>query len=270
MGGVILLKVAALYSGSSGNSLVVSNGRDHVLIDAGVSAKRITAGLRELGLEPCHLSAVLITHEHSDHVSGLPVLCRQISADLYTAEPTARQLCYRMAGLEERFQVFEPGQRFAVGDLVVGTFPISHDCACPVGYTVGDGQRKMALCTDSGVVTEEAAAAVRGAGLLVGEFNYDLDMLRAGPYPARLKARILGDRGHLSNGDGGALAAWAVRNGTGRVVLAHLSKENNVPDKALRAAEAALEAAGARPGSDAKLTVAPRDHGTGWLEVPSC
>jgi len=262
--------MAALYSGSSGNCVVVSDGRVHILIDAGVSAKRITTGLRTLGVEPEEVSAVLITHEHSDHVSGLSVLCRQLGADLYATEPTARQVCRKMAGLEERFQVFEPGERFAVGDLVVGSFPVSHDCACPVGYTIGDGKRRMALCTDTGVVTREAAECVRGAGLLVGEFNYNLDMLRAGPYPARLKERILGNRGHLSNEAGSELAAWAVRQGAGRVVLGHLSKENNAPELALKAARAAMDAIGAKVGGDVELTVAPRDRGTGWLEVPSC
>ena len=107
-----MLKVATLASGSSGNCLVVSDGKIHILIDAGISAKKITTGLRELGIEPGKVAGILITHEHSDHISGLPVLCRQIGADLFTAEPTARQICYRTAGLEDRFRVFEPGERF--------------------------------------------------------------------------------------------------------------------------------------------------------------
>ena len=111
---------------------------------------------------------------------------------------------------------------------------------------------------------------VRGAGLLVGEFNYDLEMLRAGPYPPRLKERILSREGHLSNETGGKLAAWAVQQGTGRVVLAHLSKENNAPDTALGAAQRAMAAIQARVGSDVELTVAPRSEGSGWMEVPEC
>ena len=265
-----MLKVATLASGSSGNCLVVSNGKVHILIDAGISAKRITTGLKELGIQPDQVGAVLITHEHSDHISGLPVLCRQIGAELYTAEPTARQICYRTAGLEDRFRVFEPGERFAVGDLVVGTFATSHDCACPVGYTVEAGEQRMTLCTDLGVVTRGVLEGVRGAGLLVGEFNYDLKMLRSGPYPARLKERILGRQGHLSNETGGKLAAWAVQQGTGRVVLAHLSKENNAPGTALTAAERAMSAIQARVGKDVELTVAPREENSGWMEVPGC
>lgn len=267
---MIALRVAALYSGSSGNCLLVSNGHVHILVDAGVSAKRVTTGLRALDVDPAGISAVLITHEHSDHIKGLSVLCRQIGAELYATEPTARQICYRTAGLEDRFQVFEPGERFAVDDLVVASFPTSHDCACPVGYTVSDGKCKMALCTDTGVVTREAAESVAGCGLLVGEFNHDVDMLRSGPYPARLKARILSDQGHLSNEAGGEFAAWAVRQGARQVVLAHLSKENNRPELAMRAARAAMEGIGAKVGEDVMLTLAPRDECTGWLEVPPC
>lgn len=265
-----MLKVATLASGSSGNCIVVSDGKIHILIDAGISARRITTGLKELGIEPASVAAILITHEHSDHISGLPVLCRQIGAELYTAEPTARQICYRTAGLEDRFRVFEPGERFAVGDFVIGTFATSHDCACPVGYSVEGGGRKMALCTDLGVVTRGVLNGIQGAGLLVGEFNYDVDMLRAGPYPAMLKERILSRQGHLSNETGGKLAAWAVQRGTSRVVLAHLSKENNAPSVAMKAAEGAMEAINARVGSDVTLTVAPRSEGSGWMEVSGC
>lgn len=262
-----MLKAATLASGSSGNCAVVSDGQVHILIDAGISARRITTGLRSLGLDPAKVAGILITHEHTDHIGGIDVLCRQIGADLFTAEPTARQICYRRAGLERRFQVFEPGERFAIGDLIIGTFSTSHDCASPVGYTVESGGSKLALCTDTGVVTPQALESVLGCDLLIGECNYDVDMLRAGPYPPYLKERILGQRGHLSNEMGAELAARAVQSGTKRVVLAHLSKENNTPRLALDAAERAMEAIGAKPGRDMILTAAPRSECSGWMEV---
>ncbi|MDE6922936.1 MAG: MBL fold metallo-hydrolase, partial [Oscillospiraceae bacterium] len=151
-----MLRVATLASGSSGNCAVVSDGRVHILIDAGISTRRIAQGLRGLGLELRHLAGVLITHEHTDHVAALPVLCRQTGAPLYTAEGTALELCGRWNGLTERFRVFQPGQRFAIQDLEAGTFPTSHDCACPCGFSVTDGRRKLVLCTDTGVVTPQA------------------------------------------------------------------------------------------------------------------
>ena len=259
-----MLKTATLASGSSGNCTVVSDGSVHILIDAGISAKRIVTGLRELGLDPCGTAAILITHEHSDHISGLPVLCKQITADIYTTEPTARQICYRMAGLEQRFRVFEPGDRFRIGALTVGSFATSHDCACPVGYTVTDGARKLALCTDTGKITPAMTEAIRGSNTLIGEFNYDPDMLRSGPYPAYLKERILSDHGHLSNEMGGSLAVRATRQGANRVVLAHLSKENNLPAVALAAARKAMAEAGVE---GIELIAAPRDNRSDWMEV---
>lgn len=262
-----MLKVATLASGSSGNCLVVSDGRTHLLLDAGISARRITTGLKQLGIEPTELAGVLITHEHSDHVGGLAVLCRQLAVDLYTTEPTARQLCRKMVGLEERFMVFEPGERFAVGELVVGSFATSHDCARPVGYTVDDGRVKMALCTDLGVVTEGVLAGVAGCRLLVGEFNHDVELLRAGPYPPHLKERVLGERGHLSNEAGAELAARCVDWGANRVVMAHLSQENNRLSLARQAAERAFRAIGASVGRDVRLEAAARSEPGPWWEV---
>ena len=262
-----MLRVATLASGSSGNCAVVSDGRVHILLDAGISARRILRGLRELGIAGGQLAGVLLTHEHSDHIAGLAALCKGLGTDLYATEATARQICRRFAGLEDRFRVFPAGAAFALGDLVAGSFPISHDCADPVGYTVTDGRRKLALCTDTGRVTPQAARAIQGAGLLIGEFNYDPDILRDGPYPPALKARILGERGHLSNEMGGRLAAWAVERGARRVVLAHLSQENNRPETARQAARQAIEGVGARIGRDVWVSVAPRGESSGWLEV---
>lgn len=262
-----MLRVAVLASGSSGNCAVVSDGRVHILIDAGISARRISQGLKALGVELRHISGVLITHEHIDHVAALPVLCKQMPAPLFTAEGTACELCGRWNGLVERFRVFEPGQRFAVEGLEIGTFATSHDCACPCGFSVTDGKQKLALCTDTGFVTPEAREGVRGAHTLIGEFNYDPEMLRTGPYPLHLQNRIRGERGHLSNEMGGRLAAWAGSQGARRVVLAHLSQENNLPRLALEAARKALAKLGLRDGTDVELIAVPRGEATGWMEV---
>lgn len=262
-----MLKFATLASGSSGNCTVVSDGKVHILIDAGISARRILNALKELGIDGREIAAVLVTHEHGDHVCGLPILCRQMGADIYATEPTAEQICVKNPQLQQRFRVFDPGERFAVGDLVAGSFATSHDCACPVGYTVTDGGQKLALCTDTGVVTRGALAGIRGAGTLIGEFNYDEQMLVSGPYPYPLKQRILGTQGHLSNEMGGKLAAWAVEQGTRRVVMAHLSKENNLPSVAKAAAERAFAEIGAKVGQDVELSAAPREEHSGWMEV---
>ena len=262
-----MLRIAMLASGSSGNCAAVSDGRVHILIDAGISTRRIAQGLKELGIELRHLSGVLITHEHIDHVAALPVLCRQTGAALFTTEGTAYELCKKYQVPEDRFRVFSPGQRFALGEWEIGTFATSHDCACPVGYYVSDGKRKLALCTDTGVITPEAREGVRGAHTLIGEFNYDPRMLRTGPYPLHLQERIRGARGHLSNELGGELAAWAAEHGARRIVLAHLSQENNRPELALEAARLALGALGLRCGEDVEVMAAPRSETTGWYNV---
>lgn len=261
-----MLRAATLASGSSGNCAVVSDGRVHILIDAGISTRRITQGLKRLGLELRHISGVLITHEHIDHIAALPVLCRQADAPLYTAEGTAYALCRKWERLEDRFRVFEPGQRFAIQGLEIGTFATSHDCACPCGFSVTDGLRKLVLCTDTGIITPGAREEAGEADTLIGEFNYDPELLRTGPYPVQLQNRIRGDRGHLSNKMGGELAAWAVERGARRVVLAHLSQENNRPDMALEAARQALGRL--KPaGGEVELFAAPRSEATDWMEI---
>lgn len=262
-----MLQVATLASGSSGNSTVVSDGKTHILIDAGISARRITTGLKALGIDPKELAAILVTHEHSDHIGGIDILKKQLDFRLCTAVRTARQLCYRMTGLEERLSTFEPGEGFTVGGLRVESFPTLHDCVSPVGYTVSDGSVTMALATDLGVVTAAVEEKLKGARLAVIEANYDPDTLRCGPYPAFLKERILSDHGHLSNEMGGALALYAVGHGARRIVLGHLSQENNSPRLARAAVERILAAGGVRAGTDVELTVAPRCECGGWLTV---
>lgn len=263
-----MLQVATLASGSSGNCTLISDGRTHILIDAGISCRRITTGLKELGVDPAQLSAVLVTHEHSDHISGLNTMKNKLEFTLCATGPTARQLCYRMTGLESRLHTFAPGGEFTVGSLHVRSFPTLHDCACPVGYavTAADGT-KMALATDLGVVTEEVERGIEGAQLLLCEANYDPDTLRSGSYPAFLKERILSDHGHLSNEMGGALALWGAERGARTVILGHLSQENNSPRMAYGAVEHALKRGGVRVGSDVKLSVAPRCERSGWVAV---
>lgn len=262
-----MLRIATLASGSSGNCTLVSDGQTHILIDAGISARRITTGLKALGVAPTDLSAILVTHEHTDHISGLNVLKNQLEFTLFATTPTARQLCYRMAGLESRVHTFEPGDGFELGGLCVETFPTMHDCACPVGYAVSGGGTRMALATDLGVVTEVVERGIAGARLLIGETNYDPDELRSGPYPPFLKERILSDHGHLSNEMGALMALRAVENGARTVILGHLSQENNTPRLARAAVEQTFAGNGVQVGRDVELFVAPRCECSGWITV---
>lgn len=254
-----LLTLTTLASGSSGNCALLSDGETHLLLDAGISCRRICTALAGLNIPPESLAGVLITHEHADHISGLATLHKRFRLPVYTSPGTARQLCYRIAALEDVVRTCAPGSSFTVGGLDVETFPISHDAAEPMGFAVSSGDRKAALVTDLGVVTQAVRDGMAGAQLVLVEANHDPDWVRSGRYPYYLQARILGEKGHLSNEDGGALALSAVDGGARAVVLAHLSRENNTPQRAFDAVSAILSAHGVRePGLT--LAVAPRDQ----------
>ena len=246
-------------SGSLGNAALVSCGDTHILLDAGISAKRITAGLAELGVKPWQLSAILLTHEHSDHVSGLRVLTKKAGAPIYATRATCwewyrKNRCDQVKGL---FQPQEAGAGVRIGSLWVESFPTPHDAADSVGWSVAGEGSRMVLCTDLGHVTDEVRRAGEGCDLLVCEANHDEDWVRSGPYPYYLKRRVLGEYGHLSNEAGAELAAFAVEHGTKTVVLAHLSQTNNTPVRAYETAAHRLLAMDCDPERDISLTVAP-------------
>ncbi len=255
-----MLEVCTLASGSSGNSLLVSDGRTHILIDAGISARRITTALQQLGIDAGELAGILITHEHADHIAGLNTLLKRFPVPVYASRGTGAQLCYRIAFLEERLHTFHPGESFEVGSLGIETFPTPHDAAESTCYAVTGAGRRAAVVTDLGQVTPAVERGIKGSHLLVVEANHDVDWLRAGPYPYPLKKRILSDQGHLSNEDGGALARRGVEWGAHTVVLAHLSAENNSPARAHAAVRACLEAGGVDVDRDVTLAVAPRSE----------
>ena len=229
-----MLTFVTLASGSSGNAALVSCGQTHILLDAGISARRITAALRGLGVEAHQLSGVLITHEHSDHISGLATLTKQLSLPVYATAPTLDALAVKVPAIAHHRlgRFFAPGEAFPLGELWVEPFATSHDAVCSVGYAITGGDSRMVLCTDLGYISPEVERAVAGCDLLVCEANHDEDWVKSGPYPYYLKQRILGDQGHLSNEMGAELAALAVESGARTVVLAHLSSENNTPARA--------------------------------------
>ena len=153
-----MLTLTTLASGSSGNCALLSDGETHVLIDAGISCRRICTALRGLGMEPADLAGVLITHEHTDHIAGVATLTKQLRVPVYTSPGTGRQLCYRIAALEDLLHPVSPGTAFSLGGLDIETFPTLHDAAEPMGFAVSSGGRKAAVVTDLGLVTEAVRA----------------------------------------------------------------------------------------------------------------
>ena len=245
--------VHTLASGSSGNALVLDWGGGRILVDAGISCRRICQGLNTLGLTPEDLDAICITHTHGDHVSGLRILLKRTDCPVFASEPAAWELLERAAGVKDRLDTAEGP--FSVRDCTVTPFPTSHDAPGSRGYRFDTPDGGFGLLTDSGVVTPEAAEVLPGAALAVLEANHDVEALQSGPYPYYLKKRILGPGGHLCNEDAAAFAVTLAAAGAREIVLAHLSKENNTPTMALRTVETALSAAGLCP----RLSAAPRD-----------
>ena len=262
-----MLKFTTLASGSSGNAAVISCGRTHILLDAGISARRITTGLKELGIAPEELTAILITHDHSDHISGLTVLTKKVKAPIYATAPTCRTIGEKAPCAAEQLRPTPAGEELKIGEVWVRSFATSHDAPGSVGYSVSDGKKRLVLCTDLGFVTEEVARVVKGCDLLVCEANHDVDWVSTGPYPYYLKQRVLGDWGHLSNEAGAELALYAIRHGAKEILLAHLSAENNTPALARTVVEGCLRRAGVDL-SAVRLSVAPRNElgGTCYLE----
>ena len=192
-----------LSSGSSGNSYYLSagEGQGSLLIDAGISARRIKQSLALLGLTPDDLSAILISHEHTDHTAGLATLLKHHPIPLYATGGTAFYLRPRLPQLDSCLHLVSPDSSFPVGSAQVTVFATSHDAGESVDYRVDCGDAAVGILTDTGFVPEPAAAALTGVDLLVLESNHDVEWLRSGPYPYSLKQRILGQRGHLSNED---------------------------------------------------------------------
>lgn len=249
--------VHTLASGSSGNALVLSWDGGHILVDAGISCRRIRQGLQALGLDLSDLDAVCVTHTHSDHISGLQTLLKHTDCPVCASPAAGRDLLRRMVLLEARLH--EAEGTFFVKDCAVTAFPTSHDAPGSRGYRFDAPGGSFGLLTDSGLVTPEAEAVLPGVTLAVLEANHDVEAVRSGPYPYFLKERILGPGGHLRNEDAAAFAVTLARAGAREIVLAHLSQENNTPAMALRAVETALSAAGLSP----RLSAAPRDRLSG-------
>lgn len=247
-----MLTVHSIASGSEGNSLLVSAGGTHILVDAGISARRITAALLSLGLTPGDIAGVLVTHEHSDHTAGLATLTKQYRLPLYASGGTAGALCAKIPHAADVLHLLPRQGVLTLGDVQVTVFPTSHDAAESIDFRFDCGGAALGVLTDTGCVTPEAEQALQGVDLLVLESNHDEDWLLSGPYPYYLKQRILGNRGHLSNDAAAALAQRMASAGTRQFVLAHLSRENNTPERARQTMARALA------GLDVSVTVAPR------------
>jgi phosphoribosyl 1,2-cyclic phosphodiesterase len=230
-----MLELCSIASGSSGNCICVGTDDHHVLIDAGISGKRVENGLKEMGLLASELQGILITHEHIDHVAGLGVLARRYGIPMYATQGTIEGIkAQKSLGKidESLFHAITPGVDFSVGDMDFHPISISHDAADPVAYRFSNGTRTFAVVTDLGTYDDKLVKQLQGLDAVLLEANHDIRMLQTGAYPYPLKQRILGDKGHLSNERSGQLLCQLLHDHFGTVMLGHLSKENNYEELA--------------------------------------
>src|SRR5258708_4773424 len=240
------VSVSVLASGSRGNTAVVESSKARLLVDAGISCRETFKRLKSLAIDPHTLSAILITHEHSDHIYGLATLAKKLKVPVFmtgaTPQVWARSLRDDSGALPKiaQLEIFSAGRSFQIADITVTPFTIPHDAADPVGFTFRAEGTKIAVATDLGYMPASVRDHLRGCDVLVVESNHDEQMLRVGPYPWSVKQRVMSRVGHLSNESLAEFFAEDYDGGASYIVLAHLSEQNNHPEIALRAAQKAL------------------------------
>lgn len=256
------MKLCSIASGSSGNCIYVGSAKTNLLVDAGVSAKRIENGLNGIDILPDTLQGILITHEHSDHVSGLGILARRYHIPIYTTYETAYSIS-QMKSLgdipQELFHFIRPDVAFQINDIMIEPFSTSHDASNPVCYTMQAEGHKVGVATDLGKYDAYIVSKLEDSDLLLIEANHDVNMLMVGKYPYYLKQRILGDRGHLSNDTSADLISRLISPRLQNIFLAHLSKENNYEELAYETVCCELASRGTNFSAN-KVSVAHRDQ----------
>jgi len=253
------MKVNTLMSGSSGNAIYIETRRSKVLIDAGQTGKALTQALQEgCGIEPGELDALFITHAHRDHIHGAGVLSRKYDLPIYATEGTWSEMNPLIGPVKPyNMQYFQVGSVVEIGDLRLESFPVSHDALEPVGFRCSMADKTVGIATDSGVFTARMAQALDNVDCLILESNHDREMLHKGPYPWHLKRRIASVVGHLSNEGAGKALLKTMGERTKKVILAHLSEENNRPELALQTVVDLLQENQVTL-EDVDITIAPR------------
>lgn len=257
-----------LASSSAGNSYYVGSMESGILIDCGISCRAIESGLKSKGISPDAVRGILVSHEHSDHIRGLKIFLGKHDVPVYGSEAVLKVLTAfgYVPQTAEMVPIDECG--YQVGDYLVSPFHISHDSVGGYGYSVMlPNGSKLTTCTDTGYLSDDAISHLMGSNLVLIESNYEKYMLEAGRYPYSLKKRIEGPQGHISNAECSGVLPELVRNGTRSIILAHLSRENNMPDIAVKTAVSALSLSGFRENEDYTVIAAPRSEPSECFEL---
>lgn len=258
-----MMRICSMASSSSGNCIYVGSSSTHILIDSGISGKRIKSGLEAIGIEPSDIDGIVITHEHSDHIKGLGVVSRKYRIPVFATEPAWKKIISSgLTGEIDRslFNVIRPDCGFSINDLTVHPFATSHDAAQPVCYTFTNGEKKISVATDLGCYDSYITDKLEGSNVLFVEANHDIEMLKNGNYPYYLKKRILSDIGHLSNETSGKLISEVCHENLQYVILGHLSRENNHPEVAYRSVKSVLSASESKYAAEINLLVSAREE----------
>jgi len=255
-----MLNFCSLYSGSSGNSLLVETENSKILIDAGMSCKKIEEALHSIEVEPSSINAILVTHEHSDHVKGISTISKKFDIPVFATKETFDAMPTHTEKISEKnINFFNPSEKFYIKDLEILPFSIPHDAANPCGFNIKKDKKQISIATDIGHMTKSILNHLEGSEFILLESNYDTEVLRCCSYPFKLKTRIAGDTGHLSNTMAGKTISYLSKNSNlNTAMLGHLSKESNFPELAYQTVVDELISSCASDNS-IKLSVANRD-----------
>lgn len=226
------MKFCPLFSGSSGNSIFVSDNNTNILVDVGMPGKAVDAQLMDINVDPSSIDAIFITHEHSDHIKGVGVFSRKYDIPIYAPSLTWEAMDGKIGNIKEKNIQIIDGKYTEIKQLTVENFPISHDAVCPRGYKIHGKSKKCCIATDLGYFSTEVKDALKDSDIILLESNHDVEMVKFGPYPYPLKQRILSSKGHLSNEDCGKAIVDILKKDFKTVYLGHLSKTNNYPELA--------------------------------------
>lgn len=232
------MELVSITSGSSGNCIYVGSDNTHILVDAGISGKRIEENLNEMGLSIRDLNGILVTHEHTDHTAGIGVISRKYGIPIYATKGTIEGIKNTKTLGEvpdELFNIINTDSCFSVDDLMINPIKISHDANEPCAYRINHNGSSVGVCTDLGIYDDYIVENFRGVNAILLEANHDVNMLQVGRYPYYLKRRILSDKGHLSNENSGRLLCEILHDDLNMILLGHLSEENNLAELAYEA-----------------------------------
>lgn len=253
------IRLCSLSSGSSGNCVFVGNDSTGVLVDCGISGKEILCNLNSIGVCSSTIKAVVVTHEHSDHIRSVGIISRKLNIPIYANINTWNSMAELIGKVKpENVRYFAVGEKLEIGGLGVSSYSIPHDAADPVGYCFYEGDRKVSIATDLGYFSDTVRESISGSDMVLLEANHDIEMLKVGRYPYFLKRRILSEHGHLSNEAAGHAVYELLQTGVREVLLGHLSKENNFPELAYETVKGILEQKQVKINCDIRLELAPR------------